>query len=121
MQPFYQALFMMRCRTGTSRHCHPHPLSHHHPSTHKNRFERKGFKLVGLKLYQTPKEVAEEHYKELKDKPFYPKLVEYIVSGPVVAMVRGQGGRGAGSRQQAGCGKRRGDVGQAESLGLSML
>eukprot|EP00879_Flechtneria_rotunda_P008176 GHRR01008565.1.p1 GENE.GHRR01008565.1~~GHRR01008565.1.p1 ORF type:complete len:224 (+),score=58.66 GHRR01008565.1:254-925(+) len=52
-----------------------------------SRFERKGFKLVGLKLYQTPKEVAEEHYKELKDKPFYPKLVEYIVSGPVVAMV----------------------------------
>jgi len=37
--------------------------------------------------------VAEEHYKELKDKPFYPKLVEYIVSGPVVAMVRGGGAR----------------------------
>lgn len=53
-----------------------------------SRFERKGFKLVGLKMYQTPKQVAEEHYKELKDKPFYPKLVEYIVSGPVVAMVR---------------------------------
>lgn len=52
------------------------------------RFERKGFKLVGLKLYQTPKEVAEEHYKELASKPFYPKLVEYIVSGPVLAMVR---------------------------------
>lgn len=52
-----------------------------------SRFERKGFKLVGLKLYQTPKEVAEEHYKELSSKPFYPKLVEYIVSGPVVAMV----------------------------------
>lgn len=56
------------------------------------RFERKGFKLVGLKLYQTPKEVAEEHYKDLKEKPFYGKLVEYIVSGPVVAMVRGRGG-----------------------------
>jgi nucleoside-diphosphate kinase len=52
-----------------------------------SRFERKGFKLVGLKLYQTPKEVAEEHYKELSSKPFYGKLVEYIVSGPVVAMV----------------------------------
>lgn len=53
-----------------------------------SRFERKGFKLVGLKLYQTPQQVAEEHYKELSAKPFYPKLVEYIVSGPVVAMVR---------------------------------
>jgi nucleoside-diphosphate kinase len=52
-----------------------------------SRFERKGFKLVGLKLYQTPKDVAEEHYKELASKPFYGKLVEYIVSGPVVAMV----------------------------------
>uniref|UniRef100_A0A383VTV5 Nucleoside diphosphate kinase n=1 Tax=Tetradesmus obliquus TaxID=3088 RepID=A0A383VTV5_TETOB len=52
-----------------------------------SRFERKGFKLVGLKLYQTPKDVAEEHYKELSSKPFYGKLVEYIVSGPVVAMV----------------------------------
>jgi hypothetical protein len=60
------------------------------------RFERKGFKLVGLKLYQTPKEVAEEHYKDLASKPFYPKLVEYIVSGPVVAMVRrGPGGGGS--------------------------
>lgn len=53
-----------------------------------SRFERKGFKLVGLKLYQTPRDVAEEHYKDLKEKPFYGKLVEYIVSGPVVAMVR---------------------------------
>jgi nucleoside-diphosphate kinase len=43
---------------------------------------------VGLKLYQTPQSVAEEHYKDLASKPFYPKLVEYIVSGPVVAMVR---------------------------------
>lgn len=53
------------------------------------RFEKKGFKLRGLKLYQTPKEVAEEHYGELKSKPFYPALVEYILSGPVVAMVSG--------------------------------
>ena len=48
-----------------------------------------GFKLRGLKLYQTPKEVAEEHYKDLQGKPFYPALVEYITSGPVVGMVRG--------------------------------
>ncbi len=52
------------------------------------RFERKGFKLRGLKLYQTPKEVAEEHYKDLASKPFYKDLVSYITSGPVVAMVR---------------------------------
>lgn len=35
------------------------------------RFERKGFQLKALKLYQTPREVAEEHYKDLKSKPFY--------------------------------------------------
>ena len=52
-----------------------------------SRFENKGFQLRGLKLFQTPKEVAEEHYKDLKEKPFYPDLVNYIVSGPVVCMV----------------------------------
>ena len=51
------------------------------------RFERKGFKLRALKLYQTPREVAEEHYKDLSSKPFYKDLVNYILSGPVVAMV----------------------------------
>jgi nucleoside-diphosphate kinase len=53
------------------------------------RFERKGFQLKGLKLYQTPREVAEEHYKDLKSKPFYNDLVDYILSGPVVCMVWG--------------------------------
>eukprot|EP00475_Leptophrys_vorax_P015009 TRINITY_DN21314_c0_g1_i1.p1 TRINITY_DN21314_c0_g1~~TRINITY_DN21314_c0_g1_i1.p1 ORF type:complete len:230 (+),score=12.62 TRINITY_DN21314_c0_g1_i1:70-759(+) len=51
------------------------------------RFERKGFTLRGLKLFQCPEDLAKEHYKDLADKPFYSKLVEYIVSGPVVAMV----------------------------------
>ncbi|KAF5203235.1 Nucleoside diphosphate kinase, partial [Thalictrum thalictroides] len=51
-----------------------------------SRFEKKGFKLTGLKLFQCPKELAEEHYKDLKAKPFFPKLTEYITSGPVVCM-----------------------------------
>ncbi|XP_022776086.1 nucleoside diphosphate kinase 2, chloroplastic-like isoform X1 [Durio zibethinus] len=51
-----------------------------------SRFERKGFKLTGLKLFQCPKELAEEHYKDLRAKPFYPKLIDYITSGPVVSM-----------------------------------
>ncbi|PKU86447.1 uncharacterized protein LOC110098618 [Dendrobium catenatum] len=51
-----------------------------------SRFEKKGFLLKGLKLFQCPKELAEEHYKELKDKSFYPKLIKYITSGPVVCM-----------------------------------
>ncbi|XP_042444625.1 nucleoside diphosphate kinase-like [Zingiber officinale] len=51
-----------------------------------SRFEKKGFLLKGLKLFQCPKELAEEHYRDLKDKSFYPKLINYITSGPVVCM-----------------------------------
>ncbi|KAL3512597.1 hypothetical protein ACH5RR_025314 [Cinchona calisaya] len=51
-----------------------------------SRFEKKGFKLTGLKLFQCPKELAEEHYKDLQSKPFFPKLIQYITSGPVVCM-----------------------------------
>ncbi|XP_044513076.1 nucleoside diphosphate kinase, mitochondrial isoform X2 [Gracilinanus agilis] len=51
------------------------------------RFERRGFKLVGMKLLQAPEKVLAEHYHDLKKKPFYPNLIKYMSSGPVVAMV----------------------------------
>ncbi|KAL1203981.1 Nucleoside diphosphate kinase II [Cardamine amara subsp. amara] len=51
-----------------------------------SRFEKKGFKLIGLKMFQCPKELAEEHYKDLSAKSFFPNLIEYITSGPVVCM-----------------------------------
>jgi nucleoside-diphosphate kinase len=51
------------------------------------RFETKGFKLVGMKFMAVPKELAEKHYESLNDKPFFPGLVEFIISSPVVAMV----------------------------------
>ncbi|XP_058195042.1 nucleoside diphosphate kinase 2, chloroplastic [Rhododendron vialii] len=51
-----------------------------------SRFEKKGFKLTGLKLFECPQELAEEHYKDLNSKPFFPKLIRYITSGPVVCM-----------------------------------
>ncbi|KAF5730927.1 nucleoside diphosphate kinase 2 chloroplastic [Tripterygium wilfordii] len=51
-----------------------------------SRFEKKGFKLIGLKLFQCPQDLAEEHYIDLKAKSFYPKLIDYITSGPVVCM-----------------------------------
>jgi nucleoside-diphosphate kinase len=51
------------------------------------RFEKKGMVCKGLKTFQTPKSVAEEHYKDLSDKPFFGDLVDYICSGPVVCMV----------------------------------
>lgn len=51
------------------------------------RFERKGFKLKALQMRKCTREIAEEHYKDLKEKPFFKDLVDYILSGPVVAMV----------------------------------
>jgi len=51
------------------------------------RFEAKGFKLVGLKLMQVDRALAEEHYAEHKGKSFFEPTVSYIMSSPVVAMV----------------------------------
>jgi nucleoside-diphosphate kinase len=51
------------------------------------RFEAKGFKLVGAKLMSVSQELAEKHYGEHKDKPFFGELVDFITSGPVFAMV----------------------------------
>eukprot|EP00250_Pteridium_aquilinum_P019853 c24605_g1_i1 orf=3-491(-) len=51
-----------------------------------SRFERKGFTIKGLKLFSCSTELAEEHYKDLSSKPFFPKLVKYITSGPVVCL-----------------------------------
>jgi len=52
-----------------------------------SRFEQKGFTLVGLKMLQVSKELAETHYAVHKERPFFAGLVEFITSGPVVAMV----------------------------------
>ena len=51
------------------------------------RFERKGFKLVGLKFAKPTKDQFEKHYADLKDKPFFPGLLSYMQLGPVCQMV----------------------------------
>ena len=51
------------------------------------RFEQKGFKLVGLKLLHATQQQAEGHYEEHRGKPFFPPLVSFFASGPIVAMV----------------------------------
>ena len=51
------------------------------------RFEKKGFKLVGLKQLIPSKDLAENHYGVHRERPFFGDLVEFISSGPVVAMV----------------------------------
>lgn len=52
-----------------------------------SRFEKKGFKLAGLKMLKMDRAIAEKHYAEHIGKPFFEALAGYITSGPVVAMV----------------------------------
>jgi nucleoside-diphosphate kinase len=51
------------------------------------RFERKGLKIVALKMIQVSREQAERHYSVHRGKPFYESLLKYITSGPVVAIL----------------------------------
>ncbi|KIP06002.1 hypothetical protein PHLGIDRAFT_107499 [Phlebiopsis gigantea 11061_1 CR5-6] len=51
------------------------------------RFEQRGFKLIALKLVHASPEHLEKHYADLKGKAFFPGLIKYMASGPVVGMV----------------------------------
>ncbi len=51
------------------------------------RFERKGLKSVGMKMTHLDQVTLEEHYGHLKDKPFFPDLVKFMMQTPVVAIV----------------------------------
>ena len=52
-----------------------------------SRLERRGLKLVGMKLQRVDEALARRHYAEHEERPFFPGLVEFITSAPVVAMV----------------------------------
>jgi nucleoside-diphosphate kinase len=52
-----------------------------------SRFENKGMKLVGAKLMSVSRDLAEAHYAEHKERPFFGDLVQFITSSPVFAMV----------------------------------
>uniref|UniRef100_A0A0E0DVA1 Nucleoside diphosphate kinase n=1 Tax=Oryza meridionalis TaxID=40149 RepID=A0A0E0DVA1_9ORYZ len=83
-----------------------------------SRFERKGFKLVAIKMVVPSKEFAQKHYHDLKDRPFFNGLCDFLSSGPVLAMVwEGEGvikyGRkliGATDPQKSEPGTIRGDL-----------
>uniref|UniRef100_A0A251LDM1 Nucleoside diphosphate kinase n=1 Tax=Manihot esculenta TaxID=3983 RepID=A0A251LDM1_MANES len=83
-----------------------------------SRFERKGFKLVAIKVVVPSKEFAQKHYHDLKERPFFNGLCDFLSSGPVVAMVwEGEGvikyGRkliGATDPQKSEPGTIRGDL-----------
>ncbi|KAE9612869.1 putative nucleoside-diphosphate kinase [Lupinus albus] len=83
-----------------------------------SRFERKGYKLVGIKVLTPSKEFAQKHYHDLKERPFFGELCGFLSSGPVIAMVwEGEGviiyGRkliGATDPQKSEPGTIRGDL-----------
>jgi nucleoside-diphosphate kinase len=51
------------------------------------RFERKGLRVVALRHMTVSRALAEQHYAEHAERPFFGELVEFITSGPIVAMV----------------------------------
>ena len=90
------------------------------------RFEDKGLAVVAMKLMRIARELAERHYAPHKGKPFYPGLIDYITSGPVVVMVL-QGERcidiartlmGKTFGYEAAPGTIRGDFGASRSFNL---
>ncbi len=51
------------------------------------RFERKGLKIVAMRHMTVTRELAQQHYAEHSERPFFGELVDFITSGPIVAMV----------------------------------
>ena len=91
-----------------------------------SRLEDKGLQLVGLKLMRIDDELASRHYADHREKPFYPGLVRFMTSSPVVvAAVRGVGAiavcrnlMGATFGSKAAAGTIRGDFGVSNSFNL---
>ena len=76
------------------------------------RFEKKGFKIIGLKFVQLDRETAEKHYAEHVGKPFYEKLVRFITSGPIVVMaVKGKNAVEVSRRMMGATDPSKADVG----------
>jgi nucleoside-diphosphate kinase len=67
-----------------------------------SRFERKGLRLAALKQLQADETLANSHYEEHTDKPFFGELVSFITRGPLVAMVLEGESAVAGARQLIG-------------------
>ena len=90
------------------------------------RFEKKGLQLVGAKMMKIPQQLAETHYEPHKGKPFYPGLVKFMTSSPVIvlalagkdaiAIARKMMGATFGSKAEPGT--IRGDFGVSNSFNL---
>jgi nucleoside-diphosphate kinase len=91
-----------------------------------SRFEDKGLQIVGCKMTQIPVSLAETHYEAHKARPFYPGLVKFMTSSPVLILaIRGTGAitiarnmMGATFGSKANPGTIRGDFGVSNSFNL---
>ncbi len=91
------------------------------------RFERRGLQIVGMKFLQVSQELAEAHYAVHQGRPFYTGLIQYITSGPVVAIaIAGKNAIaicrhtiGATKPTEAACGSIRGDF--AVEIGRNLV
>ncbi len=91
-----------------------------------SRFEKKGLQIVGMKFMKIPLATAEKHYEPHKGKPFYPGLVQFMTSSPVVAVaLAGKDAiaiarnlMGATFGSKAAAGTIRGDLGVSNSFNL---
>jgi nucleoside-diphosphate kinase len=91
------------------------------------RFERKGLRILALRHLTVTRELAERHYAEHAERPFFGELVEFITSGPIVAMVLEGEGAVKAARQvigatdplEAATGSIRGDF--AVEMGQNMV
>ena len=83
------------------------------------RFEQRGLKIIGMKLLQVSRDLAEKHYDVHRERPFFAGLVEYIISAPVIVMalegsdaiVAARTTIGATKPSEAAAGSIRGDYG----------
>src|SRR5215212_6505154 len=90
------------------------------------RFERKGLQVVGMKMMRIPQQLAETHYEPHRGKPFYPGLVRFMTSSPVVVLALAGKDAIAISRKMMGAtfgskaepGTIRGDFGVSNSFNL---
>ena len=70
-----------------------------------SRIEKKGYRIVNAKMIQLDEPILKEHYSHIADKPFFPETVDYMTSGPVMAMIVEGENAVAGIRQLMGATK----------------
>ena len=104
-----RSLFLLKPDTVTKKHC----------GEVIDRFEKAGFRIAGTKMMALSNEILAEHYSHVADKPFFPNIVEFMQSSPVIAMVlegddaisKIRGMLGPTNSQEAEAGTIRGDLG----------